>query len=147
MTHELDLLFEKLDGSGSDSSWKARDKLVETLGDKLPDEALRRYKLTKKWGHRTHLVYALTRYAKTSKTAVELGLLASTDKSKVVRYRALMLLALAQDQSTLEKLESLLPTIPSVSKADLLAAIDAIKCKNQHYFIDRDHSGRVFLRM
>jgi hypothetical protein len=147
MTNEIDLLFGMLDGSGSDASWEAKNKLVEKLGDNFPNEALRRYKLTKSWARRTALIYHSIPYAKTSSSAVELGLLAACDKSKVARYRALMLVALTQDQSTLERLERLVPKIPPSSKEDLLAAIDAIKNKNQHYFIDHSHTGKTFLRM
>jgi hypothetical protein len=56
-----------------------------------------------------------------------------------------MLLACSQRKALLPRLRDLLPGVVEDTKADLLAAIDAIESQNQDYFVDRDHSGLTTL--
>lgn len=139
---EINNCLDKLDGRGSDEEFEAITKL-NTLGEKLPKLLLNKYRNSKKWGERASCVYHAIKYAQKNSDALQLGIEATKDKSKKVRYRACMLLACSQINEAIPALESLL-TKPE-SKEDAEAAIDAINCKNQNYFIDRDHSGKVTL--
>jgi hypothetical protein len=140
---EVVSIIAKLDGSGSNEEWQAMDHLQRIVGEKLPDYFLLEYKKAKHWKKRCSLVFHSLKYAKRSDAAVELGLLALFDRSKAVRYRACMLLAFARDKSALTTLKEALIRLPANSRGDILAAIDAIKSQNHHYFVDRTHSGKM----
>jgi len=141
----IESLIDRLDGSGSEDNWAAAQELRSELGESLPDRLLLRYPTTKRWAARTALVYHCIRYASTSTAATDLALLALADKSRAVRYRACMLLACSQRRDLVPKLQVAAERVPPDTKADLMAAIDAIESENQDYFVDRDHSGMVFL--
>jgi hypothetical protein len=145
--HNVNELIQMLDGSGSDAEWGAAFKLRDLLGERLPELLLAHYKGAKKWKVRSSCVYHAVRYAKLSEAAISLALLALHDKSKVVRYRACMLLAWSQKSEVLKELHGELEKVPEDSKPDLLAAIDAIKSNNANYFVDRDHSGLTTLNI
>lgn len=134
----------KLDGRGSDDEYGAV-KVLSTLGDKFPELLLKKYRISKKWGERASCVYHSIKYAKKNNDSFQLGIEATQDKSKNVRYRACMLLAVVQKEEAITKLELLLKDIGSAD--DAAAAIDAIKNKNHHYFADRDRSGMVKLNV
>jgi hypothetical protein len=86
------------------------------------------------------------RYARESDDAVALGRDALHDRSKVVRYRACMLLAYSLRRDALPELREVLQSLEGkAGHEDVEAAIDAITRQNHHYFIDRVHSGKVTL--
>ena len=143
----VDELLERLDGSGSDSEWDAVFELRSRLGDQLPDQLLVRYQQAKKWQVRSSCVYHSVRYAGANESAITMALLALKDKSKVVRYRACMLLACSQRKDLLGRLQEEVSELPEETQSDVLAAIDAIESENQDYFVDRDHSGMVTLNI
>lgn len=95
------------------------------------------------WQGRASLVYHCLPYARTNDIAFRLGLAAATDRAKVVRYRAISLLAYAQRPEALPLLKTLLAHPSEETVADAAAAIDAIESRNHHYFHDRDHSGML----
>jgi hypothetical protein len=65
------------------------------------------------------------------------------DRSKVVRHRALGLLAYSQRRNLLDHLRTYLNTVDEASRADVLAAMDALEQGNHHLFVDRERSGKV----
>ncbi|MCP4274048.1 MAG: hypothetical protein GY781_19170, partial [Gammaproteobacteria bacterium] len=137
---EITAKLNMLDGRGSSDEYDAV-KNLSSLGDRFPELLFQKYQNSKKWGERASCVYHAIKYSRSNNSAFELGLRATKDKSKHVRYRACMLLAVAQNPSAICSLESLLADTDS--SEDAKAAIDAIKHKNHHYFADRDHSGRI----
>lgn len=102
------------------------------------------YPIMKKWQGRVSLVFHSMRYAKESEEAYQLGIRALNDRAKLVRYRACGLLAYSQREEAIPHLKKLLRHGDSETVADAKAAIDAIKRRNHHYFIDRNHSGKIF---
>jgi hypothetical protein len=144
---DMERLLDGIDGSGTDKEWKAVFELRARLGNDLPDQLLSRYRQAKKWQVRSSCVYHAVRYAKDSGRAVELALLGVKDKARVVRYRACMLLACSLRNDLVPTLRALVAAAPEDTKADLLAAIDAIESQNQNYFVDRDHSGMTTLNV
>ena len=102
------------------------------------------YPKMKKWQGRVSLVFHSIRYAKDSEDAFQLGIKALNDRATLVRYRACGLLAYSQRKEAITHLKKLLKHEDNETVADAKAAIDAIKKRNHHYFIDRDHSGKTF---
>jgi hypothetical protein len=144
---QLDSLVDLLDGRGSDTEYGALHTLHLELGTKLPEFLLRGYKRAKSWKSRSAMVFHAARYARVSQAAIDLALTAVNDKSRVVRYQALLLLAYSLRKDLIAKLEALEPSVSAESSEDLAAAIDAIKQQNQNYFVDRNHSGMVTMTM
>ena len=143
---DIDLLLSRLDGSGSNVAWNAVRELRSLPN--LPYHLLRWYKNSKGFGARSACVYHAARYASSSMEARELGVLALQDKSKVVRYRAALLLAVAQDRSAIPQLEAMAARHTSNSSAaDASAAIRAIMNGDPNMFVDRDGSGMITLRI
>ena len=140
---EVDKLLMQLDGSGSNNEWKAIERLRSI--NNFPDLLLERYKHSKKWNERASCVYHSTRYAKERASSLQLGILALKDKSKIVRYRATMLLAVSQKVEAIKPLEELLAS--ELSTSDAAAAIKAILEQNQNLFVDRENSGKMFLKI
>jgi hypothetical protein len=141
---EIEQHLRKLDGRGSDGEFHAVE-LLANLGDAFPKLLLEKYRTAKKFGDRASCVYHATKYAKSNEAAYTLGIEALRDRSKVVRYRACRLLAVAQREEAIGSLERLL--FDPISGSDAKAAIDAIRRRNLHYFVDRDHSGKIFLKI
>jgi hypothetical protein len=140
----VEALLGTLDGSGSDAEWAAIHEL-RTRSD-LPELLFRQYAKSKLLGARASCVYHSVRYAATSGPALELGIAATRDRSKVVRYRAAMLLAVAQDRRAIAALQSMAEAYPA-SATDAAAAIAAIESGNPNRFVDRDNSGKTTLRI
>lgn len=101
------------------------------------------YPRFKKWPGRASLVYHAIRYGRSNEDAFQLGLAALQDKAQVVRYRACMLLAYALRDAALPALAACANHADPRTAEDARAAIDAIRNRNHHYFVDRDHSGMM----
>ena len=141
---DIERRLRELDGRGSDAEWAAVTALEE-LGDRFPDLLLSTYRHSKKWGQRASCVYHAMRYARTNHAAYQLGVEALHDRSKHVRYRACMLLSVAQRAEAIDPLRTLLNDPDSAQ--DAKAAIEALERKDQNLFVDREHSGNVVLRV
>lgn len=134
-----------LDGKGSEKEHTAISDLSALFGEKLSYHLLELYKVSSKKNIRASCVYYCFDLAKTSADAKKLALLALADKSQIVRYRACQLLAYSQDKSLLKAMDLARKNISKNSVSDLDAAMDAIASQNQHYFRDRQHTGRIFM--
>ena len=134
-----------LDGKGSEKEYAAISELSALSGEKFSCHLLEFYKVSSKRNIRATCVYFCFDLAKTSADAKKLGLLALADKSQLVRYRACQLLAFSQDKSLLKAMELARENISKNSISDLDAAMDAIASQNQHYFKDRQHTGKIFM--
>lgn len=99
---------------------------------------------TKKTQGRVALVFHAIRFARESHSAFELGVLALSDKATLVRYRACALCAYSLRDDAIPHLKLLLKHSDSKTVADAKAAIDAIRFRNHHYFVDRIHSCGTF---
>ena len=143
-TIEIEKYLKLLDGRGSDKEIEAA-RVLSSLGMDFPRLLLNKYLISKKWRERASCLYHASRYAISSSFAFELGIIALGDRSKVVRYEACLLLALAQNPEALKPLENLLTD--DDSSEDARAAIEAIEQKNHHLFVDREHSGMVTLNV
>lgn len=136
-----------IDGSGSVAERSYLKKLFQNV-----DEALKLlfqlYSRAKDWRIRSACVYYAMPYARDERLAVDLGVEALSDRSKIVRNRASQLLAYSLNERALPFLEKgRRCDAISNSHADFDAAIDAIRYKNSDYFVDRSHSGMIAMRV
>ncbi len=93
---------------------------------------------------RRAIMFHTIRYARVSEAAFQLGVAGLSDRASIVRYRACAVLAYSLRCDALPHLEGLLKHQDQKSVEDARAAIDAIKRKNHHYFVDREHTGQMF---
>ncbi len=141
---QIEFLIEQLCAGTAEESFLASRELNQTLGKKLPTFLLTKYRESNKWNARLSCVFHSLRYAPDSNDAYQLGVEALLDKSKPVRYRACMLLAISLNADAIPHLWKLIQSNKSVE--DAKAAIDAIKNQNIHYFLDRKHTGKVKIK-
>ena len=140
-------LLQQLDGKGSEKERAAIRKLRASLGTSFPDQMLGHYRISRIKSIRASCLLYCFPNARTSNAAKELAMLALRDKSKAVRYRACQLLAYSQDRNLLGGIEQVRNSIDAESRPDLDAVLDAISNQNQHFFKDREHSGRIFMEL
>ena len=120
---------------------------LRPLRERVVPFLLGAYPTTRKWQGRVALVFYSIAYARTSEAAFRLGLAACEDKATLVRYRACGLLAYSLRDEALPALEALLRHRDGRTAEDAAAAVDAIRGRNHHYFIDRGHTGHIFWRV
>jgi hypothetical protein len=131
------------DRSQEEAAWEQ----LRPLGASVVPYLAAIYPVMKKLEGRRAVVFHAIRHARTSEAAFQLGILALNDRASIVRYRACCILAYSLRRDAIPHLEKLLSHKDPKTVADARAAIDAIKCQNHHYFVDRDHSGRSFWRV
>lgn len=129
--------------TGESRAWR----LIEAAGAAVVPHLLAAYPEFRTWQGRASLVYHAIPHARTHEGAFALGLAAATDRAKVVRYRAISLLAYSLNRESLPLLTRLLDHPSAETAADAAAAIDAITSNNHHYFHDRTHSGLLTWRV
>jgi hypothetical protein len=126
-------------GSDAETAWSE----LRPLGNAVVPYLVEAYRRAKRGEMRVVLVFHAIRFARTSDDAVALGLAALKDRATLVRHRACGLLAYSLRREVLPALRDLLTHPDARTVDDAKAAIDAIERQNHHYFVDRDHSGRV----
>ena len=139
---ELVALIRRLDTRSSTAESTAWS-MVAPFGESAVEPMTHAYPSFKTWQGRASLIYHSLPYARVNESAFKLGLVAATDRAKVVRYRAISLLAYSLRNEALAVLHQLLTHPHSDTAQDAAAAIDAIKCQCHHYFHDRTHSGKL----
>ena len=135
-------LIARLDGSGS-SDERAAVAALKQLETRFPVLMTRAYKAARSASARSACLFYSIAYAREDPAAVELASLALLDRSRIVRYRALMLLAWSQAVGAHDAVLAFLERNPS--DGDGLAAMDALVNKNPNYFVDRQHTGNITL--
>jgi hypothetical protein len=140
----IQALLDAIDGSGSRPEALAARKLRKTRQG-LAYWLLHRYRTSSSWKARRACVYFAVASARTSEDALTLGLEAILDRSKYVRRRAFELLAWTQRKEAIPALQELLGNVEAggFDVADAHAAMDAIENQNRHFFLDREHTGKV----
>jgi hypothetical protein len=136
-------LVKKLDTTSAldqEAAWT----LLRPLGIDVVPFLADAFDSTKKAQGRVALVFHAIRFARISQTAFELGIRALKDKATLVRYRACGICAYSLRADAIPYLNELLKHADAKTVEDAIAAIDAIKRRNHHYFIDRSHSGSSF---
>lgn len=145
---KLVLLLGLVDGSGADSEYEAI-KQLESSTDELPSLLYQKYQTAKKAKERCACIHYSTKFAKKERISFELGLDALSDKSKHVRHLACLLLAWSLREDALPELRKceIIYADDDETLGDIRAAIDSIEHQNSDYFVDRDHSGMVTLKI
>ena len=124
----------------AEEAWNA----LRPLGEAAMPYLREAYPGFRKWQGRVSLVYHAIHCARVSEDAFQLGLAALNDRATLVRYRACGLLAYSLRSEAIAPLESLLDHPDAATAEDARAALDAIRNRNHHLFVDRNHSGRSF---
>lgn len=118
---------------------------IKSLGESVLPFFIEAYPKAKRWKQRASFLYRAISYSRRSTLSVELGIMALQDRSNEVRYRACMLLACSLNAKALPYLKSAFKSASGETASDIAAAIDAIESENHNYFVDRMHSGKMFL--
>jgi hypothetical protein len=92
---------------------------------------------------RNSILFWLIRFARKRPEVVELALGGLRDRAYLVRMQACAILAYSLRRDAIPRLKELLRHSNPETRADAAAAIDAIKNRKHHYWVDRDHSGKV----
>ena len=137
---ELCLAMDTRSSVDCDRAWGQLRHLGTAVVPYLTDA----YHEMSKWQGRVACVFHLIRYGRSHDEAFQLGIEALNDRATLVRYRACMLLAGAQRTDALPHLQKLLAHADHKTADDAAAAIDAIENQNPNWFLDRDHSDKVF---
>ena len=128
------------DRAVEESAWAQ----LRPLGAAVVPHLAEFYPNAKKSEGRRAIVFHAIRYARTSEAAFQLGVAGLSDRASIVRFRACGVLAYSLRRDALPYLEVLLKHQDRKTVEDARAAIDAIKRKNHHNFVDRDHTGQMF---
>jgi len=140
-------LIKFIDGTGSDQEYEAVRYLRSAVDD-LPSLFLEQYKKSKSAGQRASFVYHSMKYARDKEPAFNLGVIALSDRSKKVKYRACMLLSYSLNKNALPELEKLRVLETDIRcLADIEATIDSIRSGNSNFFVDRSHTGQIILKI
>lgn len=138
--HDALKTFDTASTSAHEAAWAA----LKPLGVSVVPFLAEYFPYTKKAQGRVALIFYAIQFARESEAAFELGLLALNDKATLVRYRACGLCAYSLRKDAIPHLERLLEHKDEKTVEDARAAIDAIRRKNHHFFIDRSHSNSTF---
>lgn len=139
---KLHRVLSALGETNPDKNWVAIREL-ENSGTDVPRALLEHYRASRSWRSRVSCVFFAIPYARDSDDAVQLGIEALKDKSKVVRYRACSLLAYSLRDDTVSNLRQLLLHNDESTVEYARAAIDAVEYRNHHFFLDRSHTGKI----
>jgi HEAT repeat protein len=141
---KVDALVAAIDQKSQADSDKGTGGLLREHGlEELVPGFIAAYPKIKNWAGRNSVLFWLIRFARKRPEVVELALTGLRDSAYMVRMQACAILAYALRRDAIPPLEELLSHRNQETRADAAAAIDAIKHKNHHYWVDRDHSGKV----
>lgn len=121
-----------------DAAWT----LAQSMGDLLPLLAEAFPRVRKSEGRASILRY-VGRFSRESDIAFKMGITATQDRAYSVRYYACALLAYSLRTDSLPVLSALVRHGDRRTSEDAKAAIDSIRNKNQHFFVDRQHTGKI----
>ncbi len=138
-------LVRHLNTTDADRLEEGWGQIRAALPEGIPD-LIAAYPQVRRYQGRVRLLMGLLRYAARD-DVLALGLQALQDASTLVRYRACALLAFAQRQEAIPPLQALLRHPDRKTAEDAQAAIDAIERQNRHFFLDRQHTGRIFINL
>ena len=135
-------VLSRLGDSNPDVNRRAIRELEKLKAD-LPKVLLAYYRESNAWRARVSCVFFAVPYGRLNEDAFQLGIEALKDKSRIVRYRACSLLAYSLRDRALPHLRALLSHSDQATVEDARSAIDSIEHKNHHWFMDREHTGRL----
>jgi hypothetical protein len=92
---------------------------------------------------RTAVLARLLRWTRDDPAIALLAVDALSDRAYLVRELACSILAYSLRQDAIPHLQVASAHQDPKTKADALAAIDAIEHQNQHYYVDRQHTGHA----
>jgi hypothetical protein len=129
---------ESLSAAYAHSLWSSIEprQLIPALAEALP-------LMRRAWG-RAQVLSSLVPYARLSREAVDLAILALADRSYLVRQEACAVLAYSLDPSALKPLEAAAASADPRTLQDAQAAISAIRGRDHNLYADRAGNGNTF---
>jgi len=121
-----------------DAAWE----MANSMGDDLLVLLAEAFPQIRKSEGRASILRYVGKFSRENEVVFGMGLVAIHDRSYAVRYYGCALLAYSLRDEAVPKLSVLLRHPDHRTLADARAAIDAIRTKNHHCFVDRDHSGK-----
>ena len=133
------------DGKRGGELGQAEQALIQRYGleNLIPTFAAAYPKIRRGEG-RAAILFWLARYARRRSDVVALARFALRDRAYLARNYACGILAYSLSDDVIPDLEVLLTHPHPETSADAVAAIDAIRTRNHHYFVDRKHAGSTF---
>lgn len=129
---------------GSDVA-RAEQRLFQQFGiDALVPRLIESYARVRRGSGRAAILFWLPRFARMRDDVVQLARGALHDPTCPVRSEACSILAYSLREDALRDLATLLDHAHPKTRADAAAAIDAIRSRNHHYYVDRSHTGATF---
>ena len=132
--------FDTTDNAARDAVWRQRREVRERAFPFFSELFAR----AKRLQVQRDIAFHCISHARTNDAAFRIGLAAIGDKATMVRYRGCCVLVYSLRKDAVPRLQRLLSHADPKTAEDAKAAMDAIECRNHHYFVDREHSGRVF---
>ena len=144
----IDTLVNQIDGKGSDIEVDAIEHLRHKTGVDFPRVMLKTFQNSRAAKIRCACITYCVPYARHFHSAVELGIIGLSDKSKVVRAEACGLLAVSLNKTAMESLYNArkCEKHPEVTE-HIDAAISSIEHQDHNLFVDRDASGNIVMRI
>ena len=105
------------------------------------------FRKIKSFKGRKVILHFILPYVRCTREVLDIGLFALADKSRVVREDALALIAYSLDERAMPALIAHADHADQRDRDSAHAAIDAIRNRNHHLFLDRDHAGNVVWRV
>ena len=99
------------------------------------------FPLVRRASGRAAILFRLLRYSRRYPEVASLAIAALSDRAYLVREQACSMLAYSLRQDALPSLRALGTHSDAKTRADALAAADAITQQNHHYYVDRAHTG------
>lgn len=132
--------FDTKDNAVRDAAWQR----LRGLGERVLPHFEEFFSRAKRLEARRDIAFHCIRFARTSDAAFRIGLRAIGDRSTVVRYRGCCILAYSLRRDAIQPLEALFGHPDARTAEHARAAVDAIRNRNHHLFVDRHHTGQVF---
>lgn len=122
-----------------DAAWV----ITESMGGDLLGLLAEAFPYIRKSEGRASILRYVGRFSRESEVAFRMGIAAIQDRAFAVRHYGCAILAYSLRADALPILRPLLKHSDPRTVEDAKAAIDAVKSKNHHFFMDRNHSGRM----
>jgi hypothetical protein len=132
--------FDTKDNSAREAAWQR----LRGLGERVLPFFEEFFQRANHLEARRDIAFHCIPFARTSEAAFRIGLRAIGDRSTVVRYRGCCVLAYSLRPDAVPPLKALFGHPDARTAEDARAAVDAIRSRNHHRFVDRQHTGQVF---
>lgn len=117
-------------------------RLFQNFGEEpLIPQLVAAFPLVRRASGRAAILFRLLRHSRRCPDVTSLAIAALADRAYLVREGACSMLAYSLRQDVLPALRALGTHMDARTRADAMAAADAISQQNHHFYVDRAHTG------